>query len=420
MKNMKLWLPTTLMLIVANHTIAQEYEAWPLGNSKSDTAVVMFQYSEPEDRGNGSLFTRSEMYLVEDTTVIMRGTKLTLKYPKEITYQDKSIFSAFTIGTPDKRPLVAVTDTTGKTYYADPYELRFSGTNAEGIEDPIAKYTDFRHPEFYEGAFLLVVLLFLWIAWRLSRRAAKIGLKKYADGTLKPHNWLIGLLLLIAPIFVFFTIVLEIGIVTSLRGDCCWWLNGAYVGEFQRFFNIFLLFLAVRWQYKTIDVYATGMEAFLCTDNAVPRQQFMYVIMISAALLAGIGIVGLCLYGWVSHTVGTIFFYIAAIASMGYLAYSLLVIFMQMKQSAGWLLTILYTLFVILWAIGTLLMVGVLIWQILKIIIPFLILMLFGKMIPALKLDKPSAPMKWYDSAGGVHDSQMARDLRNEALESYK
>lgn len=420
MKNMKLWLTTTLMLIVANHTIAQEYEAWPLGNSKSDTAVVMFQYSEPEDRGNGSLFTRSEMYLVEDTTVIMRGTKLTLKYPKEITYQDKSIFSMFSIGTPDKRPLVAVTDTTGKTYYADPYELRFSGTNAEGIEDPIAKYTDFRHPEFYEGAFLLVVLLFLWIAWRLSRRAAKIGLKKYADGTLKPHNWLIGLLLLIAPIFVFFTIVLEIGIVTSLRGDCCWWLNGAYVGEFQRFFNIFLLFLAVRWQYKTIDVYATGMEAFLCTDNAVPRQQFMYVIMISAALLAGIGIVGLCLYGWVSHTVGTIFFYIAAIASMGYLAYSLLVIFMQMKQSAGWLLTILYTLFVILWAIGTLLMVGVLIWQILKIIIPFLILMLFGKMIPALKLDKPSAPMKWYDSAGGVHDSQMARDLRNEALESYK
>ena len=420
MKNMKLWLTTTLMLIVANHTIAQEYEAWPLGNSKSDTAVVMFQYSEPEDRGNGSLFTRSEMYLVEDTTVIMRGTKLTLKYPKEITYQDKSIFSMFSIGTPDKRPLVAVTDTTGKTYYADPYELRFSGTNAEGIEDPIAKYTDFRHPEFYEGAFLLVVLLFLWIAWRLSRRAAKIGLKKYADGTLKPHNWLIGLLLLIAPIFVFFTIVLEIGIVTSLRGDCCWWLNGAYVGEFQRFFNIFLLFLAVRWQYKTIDVYATGMEAFLCTDNAVPRQQFMYVIMISAALLAGIGIVGLCLYGWVSHTVGTIFFYIAAIASMGYLAYSLLVIFMQMKQSAGWLLTILYTLFVILWAIGTLLMVGVLIWQILKIIIPFLILMLFGKMIPALSLDKPSAPMKWYDSAGGVHDSQMARDLRNEALESYK
>ena len=178
MKNMKLWLTTTLMLIVANHTIAQEYEAWPLGNSKSDTAVVMFQYSEPEDRGNGSLFTRSEMYLVEDTTVIMRGTKFTLKYPKEITYQDKSIFSAFTIGTPDKRPLVAVTDTTGKTYYADPYELRFSGTNAEGIEDPIAKYTDFRHPEFYEGAFLLVVLLFLWIAWRLSRRAAKIGLKK--------------------------------------------------------------------------------------------------------------------------------------------------------------------------------------------------------------------------------------------------
>jgi hypothetical protein len=91
-----------------------------------------------------------------------------------------------------------------------------------------------------------------------------------------------------------------------------------------------------------------------------------------------------------------------------------------MKRSAGWILTILYTLFVILWAIGTLLLVGVLIWQILKIIIPFLVLLGFGKMIPGLGLDKPSAPMKWYDSNGGVHNSLMARDLRNQALESYK
>ena len=89
---------------------------------------------------------------------------------------------------------------------------------------------------------------------------------------------------------------------------------------------------------------------------------------------------------------------------------------MQMKQSAGWLLTILYTLFVILWAIGTLLMVGVLIWQILKIIIPFLILMLFGKMIPGLGLDKPSSPMKWYDDNGMAHDSGMARDIRNDSI----
>lgn len=420
MKNMKLWLMTALILAIANFVKAQDYEAWPLGDGKTDTAIVVFQYAEPEDRGNGSLFTRSDMFLVEDSTVMMRGTKLTLKYPQTITYQDKSIFSAFTIGTPDKRPLVAVTDSTGKNYYADPYELRFSESNAEGTENPIAQYTEFKNRQYYEGAFLLGVLLFLWIAWRLSRRAAKIGLKKNAEGTLKPHNWLIGLLLVIAPLFVFMTIVMEISIVTNLRGDSCWWLSGAYVGEFQRFFNIFLLFLAVRWQYKTIDAYATGMEAFLCTDNAVPRQQFMYAIMISAILLAGIGIVGLCLYGWVSHTVGTIFFYLAAIASIGYFGYSLLAIFIQMKQSAGWVITILYTLFIIIWAIGTLIMVGVLIWQILKIVIPFIVLMLFGKMIPALNLDKPSAPMKWYDSAGGVHDSAGARDRRNEALENYK
>lgn len=419
MKKMKLCLITTLMLTIANIVHAQTYEAWPLNDGKTDTAIVVFQYSEPEDRGSGALYTRSEQYLLEDT-VLMRGTKLSLKFQKEITYQDKSIFSMLSIGVPDKRPLVAVTDSTGKDYYADPYELRFSELNSKGAENPIAKYTEFKNKSYYEGAFLIGVLFFLWIAWRLSRRAAKIGIKKNAKGTLKRHDWLIGLLLVLAPFFAFMTIVMEMDIVFKLREDCCWWLNGAYVGEFQRFFNIFLLFLAVRWQYKTIDAYATGMEAFLCSSNAIPRQQLMYAILTGVGLFAGIALLGMCLYGWVSATVGTITFYLAAIVGIGYLGYSLLGTFIQMKQSAGWLLTILYTLFTIMWAIGTLLMVGVLIWQILKIIVPFLILMLFGKMIPALKLDKPSAPMKWYDSAGGVHDSQMARDLRNEALESYK
>lgn len=421
MKNLKTWLMTALMLTVVDNVAAQQYEAWPLGKGKTDTAIVVFQYAEPEDRGGGSLYTRSEFYLhEEDSVVMMRGTKLNLKFPKEITYQDKNLFSMFSLGTPDKRPLVAVTDSTGKTYYADPYELRFSEWNADGTENPIAKYTDFKGRQYYEGEFLFGVLFFLWLAWRMSRRASKIGLKRCYEGTLKPHNWLIGVFLFIAPVFAFFTIILEIDAVMKLGWDCCWWLNGAYVGDFQRFFNIFLLFMAVRWQYKTIDAYATGMEAFLCSSDAVPRQQLLYNILISVVVFAVTAIVGICLYAWVNPTFGTVVLYIAAIAGIGYLLYSLFAMFVQMKQSAGWILTILYTLFVILWAIGTLLLVGVLIWQIVKIIIPFLVLMGFGKMIPGLGLDKPSAPMKWYDSNGGVHNSLMARDLRNQALESYK
>lgn len=421
MKNLKLWLTTAFMLTAANSTFAQVYEACPLGNGKTDTAIVVFQYTEPEDRGAGNLYTRPEDYLhKEDSVVMMRGTKLTLKFPKEITYQDKSLFSMFTLGAPDKRPLVAVTDSTGKDFYADPYELRFSESNAEGTENPIAKYTEFKHRSFYEGGFLFGILFIIWLAWRLSRRASKIGLKKYHFGTLKPHNWLIGLLLIIAPFFTFIATILEISAVKELGWDCCWWLNGAYIGDFQRFFNIFLLFLAVRWQYKTIDAYATGMEAFLCSSGAVPRQQLMYNILISVAVFAVLAFIGACLYGWVGSTLGTVVMYIAAIAGGGYLLFSLGSVFIQMKQSAGWIISILYSLFVILWAIGTILMVGVLIWQILKIIIPFIILLMFGKMIPSLGLDKPSPPMKWYDENGGVHDSMMARDLRNQALQSYK
>ena len=417
MNKLKLWLTTALMLAVADHVSAQVYEARPLGNAKSDTAIVVFQYTEPEDRGSGSLYIPSDFFLREDSVVMMRGTKLKLKYPKEINYVDPSFFSKFSISTPDKRPMVAVTDSTGKNYYADPYELGFSESNAEGTENPIAKYTEFKGRQFYEGVFLFGILFFIWLAWRLSRRASKIGMKKYYFGTLKRHNWLIGLLLIIAPFFSFISIILEIAAVKDLGENCCWWLSGAYVGEFQRFFNIFLLFMAVRWQYKTIDAYATGMETFLCSSKAVPRQQLMYSILTAVCVFAGLALLGALLYGWAGSTVGTIVMYIAAIAGGGILLFSLFTMFIQMKQSAGWIMSILYCLFIILWAIGTLLMVGVLIWQILKIIIPFIILMLFGKMIPALGLDKPAPPTKfYYDDKGWGHCSPGARDSANAAI----
>lgn len=112
MNKLKLWLTTALMLAVADYVSAQVYEARPLGNAKSDTAIVVFQYTEPEDRGSGSLYIPSDFFLREDSVVMMRGTKLKLKYPKEISYVDPSFFSKFSISTPDKRPMVAVTDST--------------------------------------------------------------------------------------------------------------------------------------------------------------------------------------------------------------------------------------------------------------------------------------------------------------------
>ena len=420
MKNIRIIAALLLMAVGAAKLSAQIYEACPIGNAKSDTAIVVYQYAKPESGGTKNLYTPSGFYLNEDSVVMLRGTKLTLKDQQEVIFFDKSFFSMFTIFAPDKRPLASVTDSLGRTFYVDPVELKFSSENAAETTNPLSKYTDMRNREFYEGAFLFAIFIMIWITWRISRRAMMIGLKKFDNGTLKPHYWLIGLLLILAPFFAFLTTVLEIGIIDELKEDCCWWLNSAYVGDFMRFVNIFLFFLAVRWQYKTIDAYATGMEAFLCTDKAVPRKELMSAIVMAIAVTAVLVIIGLCLYGWVSHTAGTVVFYIAAIAGVGILGFSLLSMFVQMKQSAGWLLSIAYTLFVIMWAVGTLLMVGVLVWQIVKIIIPFVVLAFFGKMIPALKLDKPSSPMAWYDDAGGVHRSAGERDRRNEALKSYQ
>lgn len=420
MKNLRTVISLFLLVIGVATNYAQIYEACPIGNAKSDTTIVVYQYAKPKSVGTKFLYTPSEFSLNEDSVVMLRGTKLVLKDKQEVIYHDKSFFSMFSIFAPDKRPLASVTDTLGRTFYVDPVELKFSSENAAGTANPLSKYTDMRNREFYEGAFLFAVFIMIWLTWRISRRAMVIGLKKFDNGTLKPRYWLIGLLLVLAPVLAFMTIVLEIGIVDELKGDCCWWLNSAYVGDFMRFVNIFLFFLAVRWQYKTIDAYATGMESFLCTNKAVPRKELMSAIVMAIAVSAVLVIIGLCLYGWVSHTAGTVVFYIAAVAGVGILGFSLLSMFVQMKQSAGWLLSIAYTLFVIMWAVGTLLMVAILIWQIFKIIIPFVILALFGKMIPALKLDKPSSPMAWYDDAGGVHRSAGERDRRNEALKSYQ
>jgi hypothetical protein len=413
-------LTTTLLLVYCSQVVAQIYEANPLGHGKRDTAIVVFKYAAPE--GDKSLRTPVDNFYLKEDTVLMRGTKLKMKDKVEVTYYDNGFFSMFTIFAPDKRPLASMTDSTGKAYYVDPIELKFSEENPEGTENPLAKYTEMRKStrSYYRGDHLIAIWIFLWLTWRISRRASKIGLKKYSKGTLKRHNWLIGLLLFIAPLLYFIIVVSEIDMVTSMGSDCCWWLNGAYVGDFTRLFLILMLYMAMRWQYKMIDAYATGMEAFLCTPRYVPRKEIMFGIIVSVILFIVIFFIGMCLYTWVGATVGTVAFYIAFIAGGGMLAYTLISQFITMKQAAGWILSFVYLLFIILWAIGTLIIIGVFVWQFTKIIIPFLVLGGFGKMIPALKLDKPSAPMKWYDNAGGVHDSAGARDRRNEALESYK
>lgn len=419
---MKLWLTAALLLACVNEVGAQIYEAWPIGKGKSDTAIVVFQYAAPE--GNDKyLRTPSNDFYLREADTLMRGTKLTMKDKAIVDYYDKSLWSMFTIFSPDKRPLVSMTDSTGQAFYVDPVELKFSEDNAEGTENPISKYTEMRSGQrsLYKGDFLIGVWIFLWIAWRLCRRAEKIGMKKFRRGKLKPHNWLIGLLLVIAPVVYFFVVVIEINAVTSLGADACWWLNGAYVGDFTRLFLMVLLFMAMRWQYKMIDSYATGMEAFLCTREYVPRKELMWGIVISVVIFAVLAIIGMFVYTYAGSTAGTIVLYTAAIAGVGMLLYTFFAQFVQMVKAMGWILSIIYMIFIILWAVGTIIIIGVFIWQLTKLIIPFIVLALFGQMIPALKLDKPSPGQKvFYDDSGNMHYSMGARDSANYKIREGK
>ena len=78
-----------------------------------------------------------------------------------------------------------MTDSTGKAYYVDPIELKVSEENPEGTENPLAKYTEMRKStrSYYRGDHLIAIWIFLWLTWRISRRASKIGLKKYSKGS---------------------------------------------------------------------------------------------------------------------------------------------------------------------------------------------------------------------------------------------
>ena len=414
MKTKLLLLLLTLVAlgIMPQTVMAQIYEAYPL--SESDSVVQAYVYKAPTT--GKKLYTPANFEL-EKAVKIPRGAQVKLKEKKEVYDTNGGFLSTLSID-PDKRPLISV-EYEGTAYYADCHEWKFSSTNPEGTEDPIAKFTDENVHHFFNGKYLLRILLFICLTWLCSIIASKIGQRKAAKGSLKPHNPLIAVFLLLAVGFSLFTLINELVMAINLRQEAGWWLNSGYVGDWKRLLNIFLLYLAMRWQYSTISYFGDGLEYYLYTEESLPRNA-LFKTMVKAFIFAVVvAVIGLILNNY-NRTITIVCLWIAGIVPIILIVFRLVVTFLSTKQSAGWLISIGYTLFVILWSLGMITMVGFFIWQLIRIIIPFIILTIFFQMTPAFKVPVPSTGMKFYDSSGGVHDSVGARDLRNQALESYK
>ena len=74
MKNLRTVISLFLLVIGAATNYAQIYEACPIGNAKSDTTIVVYQYAKPKVVGTKFLHTPSEFSLNEDSVVMLRGT----------------------------------------------------------------------------------------------------------------------------------------------------------------------------------------------------------------------------------------------------------------------------------------------------------------------------------------------------------
>ena len=401
-------------IMVAN---AQTYEVVPLGDEKSDSLIQAYKYEAPS-KGGTTLWTPGNFDLKKEAK-IPRGALVSLKDKGVVWDTDGGFFSTLSLD-PDKRPIASVTYE-GKTYYVDPHELKFSETNPEGTQNPLAKYTDIDYRSYYSSRMIIRIFVMIILMWISCSIAVRIGRKKLEKGKLKPHNKWIALFLGIAILFALVVCVSEILCVVKMGKECGWWLNSGYVGDGLRFVNIFLLYFALSRQQRIINTFGDGMEYFLCTDKVVPRGEFLKMLIITVILFVVFMVAGLILYTRI-HWLAITCFWIAGIAPLLIIIIGLLSTFLGIKEAGGWFVSIAYTLFIVLWSVATILLLGFFIWQFLRFIIPFLIITVFCQFMPTTSMMGPPSVsgMKFYDSNGGVHDNVMSRDLRNEALKSYE
>ena len=393
---------------------AQTYEVFPFRQSKKHHSAAVYKYIEPkqDNKGNFSISeaAMTEAKLKKDTTELQMGTLVMLKDKGIICYTASGFFQFFN---PDRRMLASI-EYEGNAYLMDPRELKFSAENPEGTENPIASYTDIDEESrsFYGGMFYVLIFLFIFLMWRFSRRAALIGISRAEeDGGLKPYNWLIGLMLFLALGVGGLLVEGEIECLVKLGSDFCWIFNTSYVNDLLVILITIMLYFALRWQWGTIHAFAVGLQCFVGTKEPLPTKRVIWSIVIAA--IVALLILVLIMMFRDNAAVSSYGEYAILVVPSIVVLLAVISVILEAQKTAGWTLAVIYALFLVIWSVGTLVVVGAFVYQIVKIIIPFIILALFTNVIGSLKLDKPSAPMLWYDKNGMAHSSQYQRDLRN-------
>lgn len=416
MKKLNFLFTLVLMLMGITETSAQLYEISPLRQSKKHHEATVYKYIEP--RQTKGVFSISEESMTEaklkEDSVLDMGTLVTLKDKGIIRYAASGFFQFFS---PDLRNLASI-EYEGKTYLIDPHELKFSKENPEGMENPLAPYTDIKEGtrSFYRGIFYGLIVLFIFFMWRFSRRAALIGVQRAEAGTLKPYNWLIGLMLLLSLGFGCLLVEGELECMINIGSDCLWIFNTCYVNDLQVIIISIVIYFALRWQWGTIQAFSTGLQCFVGNREPLPTKRIIWSFAIAAGIALLILIVAAIYRD--NPTVANITLYALIIVPSLVVLLAIASVIIEVQKSTGWLLAILYAIFLIVWSVGTLVIAGAFVIQIVKVIIPFIILSLFTNLIGSLKLDMPSSPMLWFDDNGMAHSSQFQRNLRNQQIES--
>ena len=353
--------------------------------------VEVYNY---EERGNDNNLIQETPLKYGSTVSLLNGEVKYLQL-KEVSFGKKMDKFMSTLDF-DTYTHVTAVNYEGKNYFIEPRYLTFSEQNAEGMENPIAKYTDkgVIYNVFFTPWPFLIIFAAILLAILTSKR-----------------------LLAVAPIFILIALALEGIGVYYLRGDFLWWTNiGRMGGPLPMFGGLLLFSIGTILQVKCGFRYNSAIEKRLDTKIKLPLKGMIICIIVGIV----IAIIGLSLAG-----TGKAPEYVAmaGILSIPVLVVlSILISMGSIIKSAG-ALALPYALFMVLWALGCVMAIGFFIIAIVKVIIPFLIT--FGAALLAMTvltqgqlLGVGALPKVFYDMRGHAHNNVGNRDIANKKIKS--
>lgn len=393
-----------LAIMLPAHAAAQKYVITPF-KSKAQ----LYEYAEPDKASPryGVYFEelKPALELEEGTVVELHDSCLVRSEFDSNAFADMMMTLLSSQGVN-----VVSVDYEGKTYYIEPAEMAWSEENPEDAKPPrsIRSHTDksSTYRFFMTGKPFFITFFLIIAAWLLSIFAMYKAESMAQKGGLQKGNKLFGALLIAIPLLLCISLALEVIGFISATSDLFWWMDTTYVGLFKMIIFLLMFVWAIRQQFNIVGGYNSILECYIGRNTNVKYKAIIYGSLIGMAIA-----VGAFIYAGTSlqhnHDLQNTVIAGGLIAMCAITLISIAITSITAIKAAGWLYGTLYALFLLLWSVGCIIGGAFLIWQILRVIIPILILTFFFNM-PLTGGGGSTGSKLFFDSKGWGHVSQSA------------